>query len=89
MASIAGCRDVNVVTGTSGILNGSNIYVEVTNSNLTDVIFYANDFPSQGHPTNGDPTKGIPILAGTTRAIPMTVYNFTATGAVTVVAYVQ
>lgn len=90
MKGIAGCRTVKVLSNvTSGDIGTPFVSVEVTNSNATDVTLYVNHFPEQGHATVGDPLQGIPIKAGTTREIPMIVYNFVATGAVTVVAYGQ
>ncbi len=68
---------------TSGDLGTQFLVVEVTNGGITDVLFYGNDFTEQGHP----PGEGIPIVAGTTREIPLTIYNFKASGPVTVVAY--
>ena len=88
MKGIAGCRTVLVIpNANAGELGTQFIYVEVSAD--TDVIFYPNDFPTQGHPTKGVVSCGIPIKAGTTREIPMLVYNYTATGNVTVVAYAQ
>lgn len=86
MAMIAGLRKVRVFEGvTEATLDrhGSYIYLEVTNAGGSEVKFYPNDFEEQGHPA----TAGIPIAPGTTRTVPMTVYNFKASGAVTVVAY--
>jgi len=88
MSGLRGCRNVQVLTSvSSGTLGTPSMYVEVTNNNATDILIYINDYPDQGHPTAGVASQGIPIKAGTTREIPMYVYNFTATGAVTVVAY--
>lgn len=89
MKGVAGCRDVLVITGVSGNIGAQYIYVEVTNNTGVDILFYPNDFPSQGHATSGDIKYGIPIKVGTTREIPMTVYNYTASGVVTIVAYAQ
>lgn len=90
MKGVAGFREVQVLSNVSnGKLNVASSYIEVTNGGGSDVTIYVNDFPTNGHPTNGDPSKGILIKAGTTREIPMLVYNFVATGAVTVVAYLQ
>jgi hypothetical protein len=90
MKSVVGCRSVKVLAGvTSGTLGGQYILSEVTNAGASDVLFYPNDFPNQGHPANGVPDQGIPIKAGETRVIPMIIYNFTTTGKVTVVAYGQ
>lgn len=82
---VAGLRAVKVLTNvTSGTLDAMKVvYMEVTNSGAVDVTISVNDFTAQGHP----PSEGIPVLAGTTREIPMEIFNFTATGAVTVVAY--
>lgn len=88
LKSLAGFRDVQVFVGvTSGTVTSASQYIEVTNNGSTDVSIYLNDYPDQGHPTKGMSNKGIPIKAGVTREIPMYVYNFTATGPVTVVAY--
>ena len=46
------------------------------------VKFHVNDFTDQGHKG-----AGIPIPPNSTRAIPLTVYKFTATDVVTVIAY--
>jgi hypothetical protein len=83
-----GFRSVMVIPdANAGELGTQYVLVEVTAT--TDVIFYPNDFPTQGHPTKGITSCGIPIKGGTTRVIPMLVYNYTATGNVTVVAYAQ
>jgi hypothetical protein len=90
MKGVAGCRSVLVLpAANAGTLGTQYIYVEVTNDTASDIIFYPNDFGSQGHPAAGLVSQGIPIKAGTTREIPMAVYNYTATGNVTVVAYAQ
>lgn len=62
--------------------SGAFIYVEVTNpSTSSPVDFFPNtDLPFQ-------PGGGITIPANSTRQIPMTVYNFRATGNCTVIAY--
>lgn len=62
--------------------SGAFIFVEVTApSGGGNVDFYPNvDLPFQ-------PGGGITVAAGTTRQIPMTVYNFKATGNCTVIAY--
>jgi hypothetical protein len=84
MANFAGFRTVQVLSNvTDGTLNGNTLLIEVTNPGGTDVTIRLNNFPEQGHPAS-DP---IPVKAGSTREIPMRVYNFTASGAVTVVAY--
>ena len=89
MKGVVGFRDVQVFSNVvSGSLATVSQYIEVTNSNATDTIIYLNDFPEQGHPTLDIASKGIPIKAGTTREIPMQVYNFSATNAVTVIAYI-
>jgi hypothetical protein len=80
-----GFRDYKVITGTSGTFgneSGGFKYVEVTNDTAGTVNVSFNSYPDQGH--NAD---AIPVKAGTTRNIPLAVYNFTATGSVTVVAY--
>lgn len=59
---------------------GSYIYAEVT-AGSTDITFSPNQY--LGIPDGG----GILIKANTTRIIPLILYNFTATGACTVVAY--
>ena len=81
----AGFRSHKVVTGTSGTLGTQYLHIEVTNDGGSAILFYPNDFPEQGRPA----TEGIPVKAGATRIIPMTCYNFTASGTVTVVAYGQ
>lgn len=57
-------------------------YLEVTNNTDSEVKFIVNEYADQGH--RG---AGIPIAPNTTRAIPLAVYKFRATGAITVVAY--
>ena len=66
---------------TEGDLNGVFQLLEVTNDGATDVDFTPN---AMGSGFMGDP---IPVKAGTTRTIPLSVYNFKATGAITIVAY--
>ncbi len=86
MTSVVGFRSVKVLEDVSeGVIDKSGAYplVEVTNGGASDVKFFPNDFPEFGKPAN----YGIPIKAGQTRTIPMAVYNFTASGPVTVVAY--
>lgn len=83
---LAGFRSVKVLLATTGDTlsdHGDWIYAEVTNNGASDVTFSVNDYTSQG----SVPSPGIPIKAGTTRNIPMAIYNFTATGPVDVVAY--
>jgi hypothetical protein len=85
MATPMNMRKVRVFTdATEAIVDehGNFGYVEVTNATGATVDFKVNDYPENGH-------KGvsIPIPAGTTRAIPLVVYKFTASSAVTVVAY--
>lgn len=89
MPSIAGFRtvavfkDVPANTATPiGVESGTVQLVEVTNKTASDVDFLVNDYP-QGGITG----VAIPILAGTTRQIPLQLYKFKATGVVTVVAY--
>lgn len=69
---------------TEGVIDyhGNYVLIEVTNDTASDVDFTINDFREQGH--IGDT---IPVKAGTTRQIPMAVYNFVASNTVTVVAY--
>jgi hypothetical protein len=84
-SALAGLRDVRVLKDITeaDFERFSPVYMEVTNNGAEDVEISLNDFSFQGHPAS----EGIPIKAGTTRNIPMRVYNFKATGAVTVVAY--
>jgi hypothetical protein len=85
MHGLAGLRKVKVFEEvTEGELDrqGSFGYVEVTNKGVSECYFIPNDFPEHGHTG-----VGIPVKSGETRHIPMTVYKFTATAAVTVVAY--
>lgn len=85
MHGLAGLRKVKVFTEvTEGELDrqGSFGYLEVTNKGVSALEFVPNDFPEHGH--SG---VGIPVQSGETRHIPMTVYKFTATAPVTVVAY--
>jgi len=83
MLGVAGFRQYKVIVGAVGTLGTQYAYIEVTNDTGADVLLYLNDFPEGGHPA----TDGIPIKAGTTRPIPVTCYNFVASGTVTVVAY--
>ena len=83
MKGVAGFRQHKTITGVSGTLGAQYTTTEVTNSTGDDILFYVNDFPGGGHPAS----DGIPIKAGTTRIIPMIIYNFTSSGIVTVVAY--
>lgn len=85
MLGLAGFRQHKVVTGVEGVLGPQYIYLEVTNNSGTDVLFYLINSPEQVGPA----TNGIPIKAGTTRPVPMMALAFTASGAVTVVAYGQ
>lgn len=64
--------------------SGSYTYLEVSNLTGATVYFRPNRDVQQGHVP---PAQSIPIPANSTRVIPMIVYNFTATGDVTVVAY--
>lgn len=74
--------DVPAGTVTEIDKHGNFSLIEVTNDGDEPVEFHVNDFTHQGH--SGDM---IPIPAKTTRVIPLVVYNFHATGIVTVVAY--
>lgn len=81
-----GFRDVKSWPNVTSIdldKHGSFSYIEVTNPGNTNANIHVNDFPEQGHPASGP----IPVLAGQTRPIPMTVYNLTSDQPVTVVAY--
>ena len=88
MATPIGLRKVmvfeNVPANQEQIIDnrGNFGYLEVTNNNASEVKFHANDFTDQGHKG-----VGIPIPPNSTRAIPLTVYKFTATDVVTVIAY--
>jgi hypothetical protein len=68
---------------TFGRAQGNILYAEVTNKTASDIDFTVNHFPENV----GTPAVAIPIPANTTRAIPMTLYRFKASGVVTVVAY--
>jgi hypothetical protein len=86
----AGFREVQTFYSvTTGTLDRQASYVEVTNNGSTDIIFYPNDFPNSGHPTANVASKGIPVKAETTREIPMLLFNFVASGPITLVAYMQ
>lgn len=83
--NVAGFRKVRVFTDVTEAevdVHGNYVLLEVTNKGDTEVLFRPNHFPEQGHTSDA-----IPVEPGTTRRIPMTVYKFTATGQVTVVAY--
>ncbi len=89
MASILGFRKAlvfeNVPADTEYIVDnyrGGYVYAEVTNDTQATVYFEVN-----GNPQGGHPGSKIPIKAGTTRAIPMALHTFKASGVVTVVAY--
>lgn len=77
-----------IANATEGKLSDSGEYllVEVTNAGDSDTNFYPNvTLPNgQPNPAGSDP---IPILAKSTRQIPMAVYNFKSDAVVTVVAY--
>lgn len=61
--------------------SGACVLVEVTNSGGSNIDFFPNtDLPNS-------PSGGITVAQGTTRQIPMIVYNFRATGNCTVIAY--
>lgn len=64
--------------------HGSILYAEVTNKTASAVDFIVND-----NPEGGRAGVAIPIEANSTRAIPIQLYKFKATGVVTVVAYGQ
>jgi hypothetical protein len=66
-----------------GRQQGNILYTEVTNATAGVVDFTVNHFPEN----TGVPAVSIPILPSTTRAIPMTLYKYKASGVVTVVAY--
>lgn len=83
MKSVGFRQYKTLLNTTSGDIGTQWLCVEVTNNGSFDVLFYANDYPEQGHPA----TDGIPIRAGETREIPLQVLKFTATGPVDVVAY--
>lgn len=60
--------------------HGSYVFIEVTAGN-SDIDFFPNpDLPAEYG-------GGIPVKQNTTRQIPMTVYNFKASGNCTVIAY--
>lgn len=83
--NLYGCRKVRVFNGvTEGEVDrhGSYGYIEVENPGAKDAEFMVNEFLHQGHPGTT-----IKIKAGTTRAIPLTIYNFKSTEAVNIVAY--
>lgn len=85
MHGLAGFRKVKVFEAVEEAKvdrQGSFGYLEVTNAGAATAYFTPNDNPEQGYKG-----IGIPIPAGTTRHIPMTVYHFTSTAPVTVVAY--
>lgn len=86
MATPVGFRSYTILSDvTVGELDkhGACIYVEVTNDGTTDALFFPNSFPNQGHQN----LHGIPVKAGTTRQIPLAVYNFKSTVPVTVIGY--
>ena len=77
-------RDVPAATEvTFGRNQGNIVYSEVTNDTEATIDFVVNDFQEN----TGVTPQAIPIPAGVTRAIPMTLYKFKASGVVTVVAY--
>lgn len=86
-----GCKHAkvmeNVLTGDlvdpSAYNQSPYVSVEVTNLTAATVYISFNRFDQGGAP----PSDSIPILANATRVIPMAVYNFKATAAVTVVAF--
>ncbi len=88
MATPIGLRKVmvfkNVPANEEKIVDnrGAYAYVEVTNNSASEVDFVVNEYIDQGHKG-----VGIPIPPNETRAIPLTIYKFRATGEVTVVAY--
>lgn len=62
--------------------SGAFLYHEVTNDTASTVYLEVNHNPEGGH-------RGarIPIKSGTTRAIPLAIYTFKASGVVTIVSY--
>jgi hypothetical protein len=87
--AVFGFRSHAVFEGvTEGVLDshGAYLYAEVTNDGQSDVYFFPNPILPSGIANPAVPA-GIPIKAGTTRAIPMSLYTFKASGPVTVVAY--
>jgi hypothetical protein len=84
---IAGFRQYKRIdyTPTQGIVKlsdtGMHVIIEVTANETADINFFPNI--AEGWANGG----GIPVKAGQTRQIPMTVYNFQADGDCTVVAY--
>lgn len=87
MAHVMGFRQVKVFNIPAGKFTeidrqGAYGYLEVTNNADTAITFSVNDFTESGH----SPVS-IPIAPKSTRVIPLTTYNFTASGDVTVVAY--
>lgn len=90
MATPLGLRTVSVFrdvpAGTEIILGrgqGNILYAEVSNETASTIDFTVNDFPEN----MGVKAQAIPIYAGTTRALPIQLYKFKASGVVTVVAY--
>ena len=86
MAVYGGFRKVLVqedVTEGRIDFHGSYLLIEVTNKSASEVKFYPNEAYA------GQPSYGIPIEPNSTRAIPMAVYTYRATGEVTIVAYGQ
>jgi hypothetical protein len=88
MATPLGLRQVkvfNVVADEEIVIDnyrGAFLYHEVTNDTASDVEFEVNANREGGHPG-----AKIPIKAGTTRALPLALYKFKASGALTVVSY--
>lgn len=66
------------------LLSGNYIYTEVTNTGEDTVEIFINDSAKRGRRTSG-----IPIRSGETRGIPLALYNFRSTGAITIVAYAR
>jgi hypothetical protein len=83
----AGFRSYRTINYTTGLVTlddkGSFLYAEVTNDGAEDITFSPNIYLKNGLADGG----GITIKAATTRIIPMSVYNFQATGACIVTAY--
>ncbi len=71
--------------------HGAYVYAEVTNNTGGDLIFYPNFYDTNGgygtDAENIPASEGITIKTLATRNIPMQLYNFKASGTLTVVAY--
>jgi hypothetical protein len=84
---LAGFRSYKTISYTTGLITlddkGSYIYAEVTNGGAADITFSPNIYPENGLADGG----GITVKVGTTRSIPMIIYNFQASGACTITAY--